>query len=96
MSFITVGSELDIQEFTKNLLIIPGVASYEFRYRNSRKEGMKVPHLLGDLSWDLIGSHRVLVRLLPEAEVEAGKGEREGDSKPHAEKDQHGGERHSP
>ena len=51
---------------------------------------MKVPHLLRDLSWNLVGSHRMLVRLLTETKVEPGEGEREGDSEPHTEKDQHG------
>lgn len=61
-------------------------------HKDSRKEGVKVPHLFRDLSWYLIGSDRVLVRLFPEAKVEAGKSEREGDSEPHAQQDQHGGE----
>ena len=62
---------------------------------NSRKEGMKIPDLLRDLARDLIGPHRVLVGLFPEAEVEPDKDEREGDAKPHAEKGQHGGEGNS-
>ena len=57
---------------------------------------MKVPHLLRDLSRYLVGSDRVLVRLFPEAKIEAGKGEREGDSKPHAQQDKHGGKGDGP
>ena len=48
--------------------------------------------MLWDLSRYLVGSHWVLVRLLPETKVEPGECEGEGDSKPHTEEDQHGGD----
>ena len=56
---------------------------------------MKVPHLLRYLSWNLVGSHRMLIRLLPEPKVKSSKGEREGDTKPHAHQDEHGREGNS-
>ena len=57
--------------------------------QNVRKERVKVPHLLRYLSWNLVGSHRVLIRLLPESKVKSSKGEREGDTKPHTDQDEH-------
>ena len=44
---------------------------------NLRDKGVEIPHLLGDLPWDLVSSHRMFVRLLPEAKVEADKSEGE-------------------
>ena len=46
--------------------------------------------MLRYLSWNLVGSHRMLIRLLPEPKVKSSKGEREGDTKPHADQDEHG------
>ena len=60
-----------------------------------RKEGVEIPHLLGDLSWNLIGPHRMFVRLLPEAEVEPNEREREGNPNPQTQENQHGRERDS-
>ena len=51
--------------------------------------------MLRYLSWNLIGSHGMLVRLLPESKVKSSKGERERDTKPHADEDEHGGEGNS-
>ena len=59
---------------------------------NLRKEWVKVPHLFWNLSWNLISSHGVLIRLFPESKVKASEGERERDTTPHADKDEHGGE----
>ena len=42
-----------------------------------RKERMEVPHLFRDLSWDLVGSHRMFIRLLSITKVKASEGERE-------------------
>lgn len=53
---------------------------------------MEIPHLLRHLAWNLIGPHWVLIRLLPEAEVEASEDEGEGNAEPHAEEGQHGSE----
>lgn len=57
-----------------------------------RKEGMQIPHLIWHLARNLIGPHRVLVGLLPKAEIEASKDEGKGDAEPHAEEGQHSGE----
>ena len=57
-----------------------------------RKYWVQVPDLVRHLSRDLIGAHGMLVGLLAKAKVEAGKDERKGDAKPHAEQGQHGGE----
>ena len=51
-----------------------------------------VPALLRDLPRDLIGAHRVIIRLLPEAKVVAQVDQGHGDAKPHAQQGQHGGE----
>ena len=53
---------------------------------------MEVPDLLGDLSRNLIGPHRMFVRLFPEPEIGTSEDEGEGYSKPHAQQSQHGGE----
>ena len=63
---------------------------------NLRKEWVKIPDLLRYLSWNLVGSHGMLIRLLPESKVKPSKGEREGDTEPHADKDEHGREGNCP
>ena len=57
---------------------------------------MEVPHLLWNLSRDLIGPDGVLIGCLAETKVEAGKDERKGDTEPHAQQSQHGGEGNGP
>lgn len=59
---------------------------------NSPNELVHVPALLRDLPGDLVGPHRVVVRLFAEAEVVAQVDQRHGDPEPHAEQGQHGGE----
>ena len=60
--------------------------------RYLREDWMEVPDLLGDLSRNLIGPHRMFVRLFPEPEIGTSEDEGEGYSKPHAQQSQHGGE----
>ena len=54
----------------------------------------EVPDLIWDLPGDLIGPHRVLVRLFAKPEVEAKEHEGEGYAEPHGQQGQHGGEGH--
>lgn len=51
-----------------------------------------VPALLWDLPRDLVGAHWVVIGLFAEAEVVAQVDQGQGDTEPHAEQGQHGGE----
>lgn len=51
-----------------------------------------VPALLGHLPGDLVSAHGVIIRLLAEAEVVSQVDQGHGDTEPHAEQGQHGGE----
>lgn len=66
----------------------------DVQYRHSPHELVHVPALLGHLPGDLVGAHRVVVRLLAEAKVVAQVYQRHGDAEPHAQQGQHGGEGH--
>lgn len=51
-----------------------------------------VPALLWHLPRDLVGAHRVIVRLFAEAKVVSQVDQGHGDTEPHAQQGQHGGE----
>lgn len=61
--------------------------------KHSPHKLVHVPALLWNLPGDLVGAHRIIIRLLPEAKIVAQVDQRQGDPEPHAEQSQHGGER---
>lgn len=60
---------------------------------NSPNESVHVPPLLRDLPWNLIGPHRIIIWLFAKSKIVSQVDQGQGDTEPHAEQGQHGGER---
>lgn len=67
---------------------------YSIYIYNLPNKLVHVPTLLRNLSRDLIGAHRVIVRLFAEAEIVSQVHQRHGNPEPHTQKSKHGGERY--